>query len=543
MIERAHERTRDDAAALFLLGCAATFLGTVSAAFSALMRLSLRLMAERSGRDDALGQYLDDPLRLFIPVALLHRRSCTVLAGVLHRARRPACDARVGCRVRRRRSSRSCSSASTCIPLLIVRRDPERVLDVLLPSFDALASVLRPLTIALLDRLGRRGASASVTRRQRRPADAAGDAGGPKSRPAEDDDLARRKARELLQSIVDFRETMVREVMTPRPDIVAIHGDATLGELRTLFREQQYSRMPVYRDNLDNIVGFVFVKDLIGAAARRRAADDAADAAGALRARDQARVGAAEGISAAAVQMAIVVDEYGGTAGLVTVEDLLEEIVGEIRDEYDVESEPVIDEGDGTFVFSGKVHVDEMADRLGSTIEGEGFETVGGFLLSHLGRVPDVGETFEIDGLAVEVLEAERRRITRVRVRRRAEPSPSSGGAAGSEEPVSSRSSAGPTPASPRCSTASSARSSPSSPTSRRPRATASSACRTTPRAARSCSSTRPASTSRLHRLNVRMVDTALEAMSEVDVVALVVDASAKPGGGDRFMLDVVARR
>ena len=118
-------------------------------------------------------------------------------------------------------------------------------------------------------------------------------------------------------------------------------------------------------------------------------------------------------------QMAIVVDEYGGTAGLVTVEDLLEEIVGEIRDEYDVESDTVVEEGAGSFVFSGKVSVDEVRDRLGVEIEREGFETLGGYLLSHLGRMPYVGETFEVDDLAVEVLEVERRRITKVRVRRR----------------------------------------------------------------------------------------------------------------------------
>jgi CBS domain containing-hemolysin-like protein len=118
-------------------------------------------------------------------------------------------------------------------------------------------------------------------------------------------------------------------------------------------------------------------------------------------------------------QMAIVVDEYGGTAGLVTVEDLLEEIVGEIRDEYDVESETVTEESPGVFVFSGKVSVDEVRDRLGIEIEREGFETVGGFLLSHLGRMPYLGETFEVDGLMVEVMEVERRRITKVRARRR----------------------------------------------------------------------------------------------------------------------------
>jgi putative hemolysin len=119
------------------------------------------------------------------------------------------------------------------------------------------------------------------------------------------------------------------------------------------------------------------------------------------------------------VQIAIVVDEYGGTAGLVTLEDLLEEIVGEIRDEYDEESEQVVDLGEGVFVFSGKVDIDELADRLGVEIAREGFETVGGYLLARLGRVPAVGEVLEVDALGVEVLEAERRRVTKVRVRKR----------------------------------------------------------------------------------------------------------------------------
>ncbi len=121
------------------------------------------------------------------------------------------------------------------------------------------------------------------------------------------------------------------------------------------------------------------------------------------------------------VQSAIVVDEYGGTAGLVALEDLIEELVGEIRDEYDVESEQIVEEGNGLYVFSGAVDIDEVVDRLKVPIEREGFETVGGYLLSRLGRVPTVGETFDVDGLHVEVVEAERRRVRKVRVVR-AEP-------------------------------------------------------------------------------------------------------------------------
>jgi CBS domain containing-hemolysin-like protein len=126
-------------------------------------------------------------------------------------------------------------------------------------------------------------------------------------------------------------------------------------------------------------------------------------------------------------QIAIVVDEYGGTAGLATIEDLLEEIVGEIRDEYDVETEPVTEEADGSFVFSGKVNFDEVCDRLDVAVEPEGFETVGGYVLTRVGRVPAVGETFELDGMQVEVLEAERRRIHRVRFRRIFSPELSNG--------------------------------------------------------------------------------------------------------------------
>jgi putative hemolysin len=212
---------------------------------------------------------------------------------------------------------------------------------------------------------------------------------------------------------------VVREVMTPRPDIVAIRVTATLGDLRVLFREEQYSRVPVYRDSLDNIVGVVFVKDLV-------ALPPGAEPPLTTLMRSAYFVPESKRVSELLkemqrrqAQMAVVVDEYGGTAGLVTVEDLLEEIVGEIRDEYDVESETVTDEGNGTFVFSGKVSVDEVRDRLGVEIEREGFETVGGYLLSHLGRMPYVGERFEVDDLEAEVLEVERRRIHKVRLRRR----------------------------------------------------------------------------------------------------------------------------
>ena len=398
--------------ALFLLACATVFLGSIQAAFSTLMRLSLRLMAERGGRSDRLGHYLDDPLQLFIPVRILIGL-CTVLAGVLIAGLSTVSDARsvavffislvafvVVC--------------EHLLPMVVARRDPEQVLDVLLTAFHPVARLMRPMTRMLIDIADRGEREETVNGTP--AADAAPANGEPA---AEEGTISQEEGRELLQSIVDFTETVVREVMTPRPDIVAIRVDSTLAQLRALFREEQYSRIPVYRDNLDNIIGILFVKDLV-------ALPPGAEPPLTTLMRSAYMVPESKRVSELLkelqrrqVQMAVVVDEYGGTAGLVTVEDLLEEIVGEIRDEYDVESETVTDEGNGVFVFSGKVSVDEVRDRLGVEIEREGFETLGGYLLSHLGRMPYVGETFEVDDLAVEVLEVERRRITKVRVRRR----------------------------------------------------------------------------------------------------------------------------
>ena len=400
---------------VFLLAVTAVYLGAIDAAFSALMRLSLRLVAERSNRPGPLGDFLDDPLLLFLPVRVLigfvtggatallalavgvdapHRVTLVVIAVV---------GFVILCEV--------------LLPLLIVGRDPERILDILLPSFTPVARMLGPMTrwVARSVASSKRSLATPVTGEE--AAAEANEAAQAFIDTAAEEGLIEGEERKLLQSIVDFGDTLVREVMTPRPDIVAIRSEATVGDLRALFREQEYSRFPVYRESLDNIAGFAFVKDLVALSA----SDDSRPITGLLRPAvvvpETKRVPELlKQFQRQQTQIAIVVDEYGGTAGLVTIEDLLEEIVGEIRDEYDVESEAIIDEGNGRFVFSGKVDVDEVMQRLKVQIEREGFETVGGYLMSHIGRVPTVGERFEIDSLVVEILDAERRRVNKVRI-------------------------------------------------------------------------------------------------------------------------------
>ena len=422
---------------IFLLACAGVYLGVIEAAFSALMRLSLRLIAERSDRPGALGAYLDDPLLLFVPTRLLLGLVTAAATALLARV--------FGVEGAHTLGSVLLSITGFVIvcevllPLAIVNRDPEGVLEVLLPTFAPVARALGPMTrwIARTVPSTRRGGPAPT------PDEAAEEANETAKAyidTAEHEGIIKSEERRLLQSIVDFGDTLVREVMTPRPDIVAIRDTATVGDVRAQFREQEYSRFPVYKDSLDNIAGFIFVKDLVTLSSD----DDGRPITGLLRPAvvvpETKRVPELlKQFQRQQTQCAIVVDEYGGTAGLVTIEDLLEEIVGEIRDEYDVESEPVVEEGNGRYVFSGKVNIDEVVQRLNVEIEREGFETVGGYLLSHIGRVPAVGERFELDGLSVEVLDAERRRITKVRMSKKLSPAAETEGAAIGDRAVADR--------------------------------------------------------------------------------------------------------
>ena len=412
---------------LFILAIVAVYVGTIETAFSALMRLSLRLMVERGGRDDRLGFYLEDPIRLFLPARLLLGlifSLATMFIAIL--------TGRTGVQSIGMLLLFVAVFILVCehvLPVFIVRHNPERMLQILLPPFDVLARTVRPLTNSLTrlileprrERPEQNGAAPV-------PEPSSGEAAPAVAEPEDDQGLIEEEGRKLLQSIVDFGDTLVREVMTPRPDMVAIQATATLAEVRTLFEEQEYSRIPVYGENLDNILGLLYVKDLIHVRDASEASVLHRDLPQLIRPAtfvpETKRVAdLLKEFQQKQTQIAIVVDEYGGTAGLVTIEDLLEEIVGEIRDEYDVETEPVVEESNGSFVFSGKVNFDEVRERLDVAVEPEGFETVGGYVLTRVGRVPAVGERFDLDGMEVEVLEAERRRIHRVRFRR-LEPQP-----------------------------------------------------------------------------------------------------------------------
>lgn len=239
---------------------------------------------------------------------------------------------------------------------------------------------------------------------------------------AEGEEEALTEERRMMRGILAMSEQTVREVLSPRPDVTAVPADATVDEAMRVITETGFSRIPVYQESLDHIIGVLYAKDLLR---YLRVGEQAPSVASIARApyfvpESKRTDELLADLRRDKVHLAIVVDEYGGTAGVVTVEDLVEEIVGEIADEYDpVEVDVLRISADEAIVDAG-LPIDDLSELFGTAIEGEDFDTVGGLVLARLGRIAAPGDevTTEDERLALRVLSVLGRRIKRVRVRR-----------------------------------------------------------------------------------------------------------------------------
>lgn len=224
----------------------------------------------------------------------------------------------------------------------------------------------------------------------------------------------------LIHSIFEFRETIAREVMMPRTDMVSLPDDSSLDEALDTFEKSGYSRIPVYRERLDNIVGILYVKDLM-----IRLEEGDTDFRPFDLIRETLFVPETKRLDdlfremrRQKVHIAVVFDEHGGTSGVVTNEDLLEEIVGEIHDETDLVRPLVVPISEDEYIVNGRLNLDDLTDAVGVKLpEGE-YDTVGGFVVDWVGRVPDLGERFETAGAEIVVEKVEGLRVSKVRIRR-----------------------------------------------------------------------------------------------------------------------------
>ncbi len=246
---------------------------------------------------------------------------------------------------------------------------------------------------------------------------------------ASEEEQIEEEEKELIHSIFEFGDTIVREVMVPRPDIVAIEDDKTLRDVQALVLEHGYSRIPVYHEDLDDVVGVAFAKDVLKAMHQgngdmplREICRPAHFVPESKKVADLLREMQKE-----KYHQAFVTDEYGSVTGIISLEDLLEELVGEIEDEYDVEVPGTEQVSDGVYRVTGKTPIDDVNELLDAELPDEEWDTVGGLVLDLFGKIPNAGEQTEFQGLQFKAEEVRRRRISTVLITRVA-PKPSRDG-------------------------------------------------------------------------------------------------------------------
>ena len=242
---------------------------------------------------------------------------------------------------------------------------------------------------------------------------------------SEEEGILNESEGDMLQSIFEFGDTIVREVMVPRTDMVCCPADATLSDFLELIIRSGHSRVPLFEGSTDKIVGVVYAKDLLR---NWGANDETLTLTEVMRTPyfipETKRIDdLLKDFRTRRVHMAIAVDEYGGTSGLITIEDLLEEIVGDIQDEYDLEIPWLQPQDDGTLLVDARANVEELEEYYDIEIPREKFDTVGGYLFHLLGNVPQKGEKVSDNGLVLMVEDSDERKIEKVRVWRDAEAS------------------------------------------------------------------------------------------------------------------------
>jgi putative hemolysin len=415
-----------------------TFLSTVDAAFGQLSDVGLRrLTGEREERPSAsvtfLGEVLENRPRfrftlnaaiqvMLVAVVVLVTSVCYQLLGEERRFLLIAFFIALALTILFRQ----------VIPRLLAAGNPERTLLTLLPLYrpfyGVLSLVVTPRQVAA--ERSRRGGDIHLTQTaaEAAEAEAEGNGGGGGGDiqalidVGEEEGILEEEEGELIQSIIEFGETRAGEVMTPRTDMVALPLSATVREARDVMVESKYSRLPVYREQIEDVVGLIYVRDLLTYWAEGRE-DESIDPL--LRPayfvpETKSVDELLEEMQKTHVQLALVIDEYGGLAGLLTVEDILEEIVGEIEDE-DIESEEIVEiveSDDGYYDVLGSTEVGKIERLLDLEIEDDDFTTIAGLVINELGTVPPPGTRLNFRGLDVEVLEADERRINRLRLRR-----------------------------------------------------------------------------------------------------------------------------
>lgn len=311
------------------------------------------------------------------------------------------------------------------LPYLVLRPNPEGALAALLPIagpfyglFNSVAALMRGPSEDSEESL----TAGAGSRQDEDDEDEATDQLQALIEVGEAEGIIEEEERELIETVVGFSDTRAAEIMTPRTEICAIPIDATVKQARDLMIEEKYSRVPVYRDSIDNVEGVIYIRDLLNKWAEGKEDEKIS---GLLRPaffvpETKPVAELMKLMQAGHVQIAIVIDEYGGVAGLLSMEDIVEELVGEIEDEDTEKAEvvEVVAVGDGCYDVVGSAEIETLDELFGVELEEADFTTVAGMITSEAGYVPKAGDKLVMHGLSVEILESDGKRIQRARLRR-----------------------------------------------------------------------------------------------------------------------------
>lgn len=393
------------------------FLSAVESALSQLSAVDLKLLAEKmEGKSQILNLASEDRLQILIPLHLgtqvsLLTISILVTHLLIEHGFGPALPLAFLV------MSVVVLLFRQIIPKLLTAWDPEAALLLLLPAFKYPYGLLRSLALPI---------SSALRLIKQRKTEAEATAGEETTEEeiqayldvGEEEGIIEESDSELIQSAVEFGDALVKEVMTPRTEILAISEKASLRELRSLMVRSKHSRIPVFRDQPDNFVGIAFIKNLLAVLDEGSGDRPVSEIMQPVRYVPETKRAAEllREMQMTGEHMAIVVDEFGGVAGLVTLEDLLELLVGEIRDEGELPE--AARDGTDSYLLRGNAELRAVEDLFGISLNGIDAATVAGLIINLLGRVPAVGEKIEHRGLMFEVVEGDRQRVRRLRVRK-----------------------------------------------------------------------------------------------------------------------------
>ncbi len=396
-----------------------TFLSAVESTISQMSVVSLKLLADKhEGKDEILNLIAEDRLQILIPLHL-GTQTCSLTLSIVVTKLSLEWSLNYGLFIAFGVMVLVVLLFRQIIPWVITARNPERALLKLLPVFRYVHKGLRSFAIPI-------SSSLELARKKMKP-----EVRGEKDEDAtpeeiqayidvgEEEGILEKDDSRLVQSVVEFGDVLVKDVMTPRTRMVAIHQKASIKEVKDLIVKEKHSRIPVYSDHMDNIVGIAYIRNLLTHLEGATENDPVLPLIQPVRfVPETKRVSKLlREMQTAGDHMAIVIDEFGGVAGLVTTEDLIEEIVGEIRDEDQTQIAEVSPEGSQSYVLRGTTGIGVIEDLLHIKLNGLECSTVAGLIVNLLGRVPFVGEEIVYQNVKFEILEADNKRIHRLRVK------------------------------------------------------------------------------------------------------------------------------